>query len=206
MSRFQPKPGPLAAAALALLAGFTVLGCSAHSPLSTSSAASAAPTGATPKPIGRARIADRHEVGGGDERRAAEARETLDTAFAAGQAALLAGDEDLAFDNFDKAIEGVMRADVDLDAHPELLARAEDVVAAIHDLAASAASEAEDAGQVVDHPRLDGVAAADSIDPIEIAAGTYANLTIPMVKHPAVDALIRFYTGRGTGFRQFTSG
>lgn len=194
MTRIQSKSSPAAATALALLAGVTVLGCSAHSPVATSGVGAG---GSAPRPVGRARIADRHEVGGGDERRALEAREILESSFAAGQAALLAGEEDVAFDNFDTALEAVMGSEVDLQAHPDLLARAEDVVAAIHDLAAAVATQADDAELDLEHPRLDGVAAADAVDPIEIAAGTYANLTIPMVKHPAVDALIRFYTGRG---------
>lgn len=186
--------GPLALATLAALLGSTLLGCSAHVP-SALKASVASPSGTAPKPVGRARIAERHEIGGGEDRRAQEAREALEAAYTMGQASLLAGDEDAAFDSFDHALEAVMTSEVDLDAHPELRERTDDVMASIHDLVASAASA--ETPTTVDRPFTDG--ASDAIDPTKIAEGTYANLEIPMVAHPAVDSLIRFYTGRGKG-------
>ena len=77
---------------------------------------------------------DRHESGGGDARRVEQALAQMETSYAAGQASLLAGDEDAAFDSFDEALDVVLRSDLDLDAHPDLKDRAEGIVASVNEL------------------------------------------------------------------------
>ena len=103
--------------------------------------------------------------------------------------ALLAGDEDAAFDSFDAAVEAILRSDVDLDAHPDVRDRAETIIAAINDLVVSVAVDQD--------PTAPGIPQISDIpDGVAIAQASCANLTVPLVSHPAVAAMIRFYTGR----------
>lgn len=180
---------PVSRVLLGTLAGgsLLLLGCSAHVPVASSTSPAAR------KPLDHSILADRHEAGGGDTRRIEQALQRMESSFAAGQASLLAGDDDAAFDSFDAALDVVLRSDVDLDAHPDLRDRAEQIVASINELAV-AHVEAEDARseEVPDLPTLD-----ESLDSAEVAQlWRSGDLQIPMVSHPAVDSMIRFYTGR----------
>jgi membrane-bound lytic murein transglycosylase D len=190
----------LAVVAAALSAGL-LLGCSAHGPVGSTSApvasASQSPAPAASPAVGsaagRARIASRHEVGGGEEMKEQAAREELESAYAAGQASLLEGDEDAAYDSFDRAMDAVLESGLDLDTHPALRERAEEVMDSIHDLAADAEAEETAGEEAPGVPVLDGEEEADRVTAARLAA---ADLTIPMVSHPSVDAMIHFYTGR----------
>lgn len=173
--------------ALAALASLTLVGCSAHSGLPPSPTATRAAK-ASPEVLTHAALSARHEAGGGDAARVDRALKEMETAFATGQAALLAGDEDAAFDAFDDAVASVLRSDVDLDAHPDVRERADQVIAAINEIAVSIA--------VAEEPTAPGVPRIADIDGVAIARASCANLTIPLVSHPAVDAMVRFYTGR----------
>src|SRR5687768_4789632 len=186
---------------LAATAAASLLGCSAHSSagLTPSTRIPAARATARPgsEPVSRIAIAQRHEVGAPNERRAADALEVLETHFAAGQAALLAGDDDAAFEAFDLAVDSVLTSDLDLEAHPDLRERTEEVMAAIHDLATEVAAEAAAAESAPGVPTLD-----DSQDGNVIAATSVntkmwsGDFTIPMVSHPAIDSMVRFYSTR----------
>ena len=174
--------GTLAPASLLLL-----LGCTAHAPMTATT--SAAPV--TRQAPEHSALVDRHESGGGDARRVEQALLRVEGAYAAGQASLLAGDDEAAFDSFDEALEVILRSDLDLDAHPDFRDRAEQVIASINELAVTAAG-ADDGEEVPGLPHLD-----DETDAVAVTEmWRSGDLRIPMVSHPSVDAMIRFYTGR----------
>lgn len=184
----------LLGALAALAAGSLLMGCSAHAPVASLSAGSVA-TGAPVRagvPTERGALSARHEAGGGDARQAEAVLQRAETAFAVGQAALLTGDEEKAYDAFDEAVGAVLSSGLDLDIHPDLRDRAEALVASIHALAVAEAAEPEVAGEEAPEVPVLG----EDADGAEAISSCCQNLQVPMVSHPAVDAMVRFYTGR----------
>jgi membrane-bound lytic murein transglycosylase D len=178
---------------LAAAAALSLLGCAAHQPLSTSTVSASTTPPAHLEPIGHSRLAARHELGGGDTREAQELIQRVETTQAAGQAAMLAGDEQAAFDQFDQAVELILRSPVDLDAYPEMRDRAERAIASMHDLAAAAAAEPDADEEAPEVPVIED----DVADGVAVARQWAASdLQVPMVDHPSVDAMARFYSGR----------
>jgi len=188
------RAGWLRQVPVVLLAGATALslmGCAAHQPGAT------AATAATPpprlEPVGHARLAARHELGGGDTREAQELIQRVETIQAAGQAAMLAGDEQAAFNQFDQAVDLLLRSPVDLDAYPELRDRADRAIASMHDVATAAAEEPDVDEEAPGVPQIDD----ELTDGVAVAAQwAGSDLQVPMVDHPSVDAMARFYSGR----------
>ena len=206
MNRSAHTPGH-AVLVLALSAGAFLLGCAPHAALTagtaappTAAATSTSSQGAAAAPStppARLNLAERHEIASEADRAAVRVRTQLDASFTAGQAALAAGDQDAAYDDFDQALDAVVLGDIDLDAHPDLRDRVEEVMASIDDLAAEAAAEPDAPGEEAPaHPTLEGQSAGDMVLPSRPVGDCCPNLTIPMVQHPSVDAMIRFYTGK----------
>jgi membrane-bound lytic murein transglycosylase D len=193
---------PAAAASL-------LLGCAAHDPAAdTTLTARAAAEAATPTELDRLRRAERFEIGASDERQAYELRNRLDGAWEEGQALWLAGELDGAFDTFDAGLEAVVASGIELESHPSLRRRVEDILEGVHALAVEEAlRDATAVSEAPELPELDepgdgstprAVAAhapARAGTPSWLASAT-GDYTLPMRDHPSVDAMVRFYTER----------
>lgn len=206
-------------AILAIAAPALLLGCSAHqpgtvggSPPTRAEAQRGVADAAPSTESERARLAERYEAGEPAEARAVRVREALDAAYEQGRAARMAGDLDAAFDAFDRALDQVLGSGLALEMHPELEARAEAVMAAIHEVAVEEAATratlddglrpaALGAAGIAPVPSLE--ATSPPLATTTASAGTpggpgllTAPLTVPMSQDPSVDSMVRFYTGR----------
>ena len=179
----------LATAGLALLAS-CLTGCATHGVIVSTGRTSRGPlmTSASLDGVSRARLAQRYEDGADHARRVAEARARLDANYEEGRAEWLAGDLDAAATTFDRALGDVLAQDIDLELEPELLARVEVVMASIHEMAVNEA--ATDEAPLVDEA-LRTAALPGCFVPEHVGA-----FTIPVVCHPAVDAMVSFYSTR----------
>lgn len=190
----------LALLALGLAATSTLLGCASRvgasaRPATTQRADAARPQEAL---LARARLAERHEVGAAEQRRLVELQVSLDAAVEEGRTALLAGNSEAAFGHFDRALDLVMRTELDIDANPAFRAHVEQVLAEMNELALREAGENEALDE-------DGTRLADLPGDIESLAPAVAvhhlpppdaPFTIPFHDHSSVDAMINFYSGR----------
>jgi membrane-bound lytic murein transglycosylase D len=209
MGMQRVRTSRLSSIAGALAASSLLFGCAAHDPGHTGTVASAArPERPANVELARAAHADRLEHGASSERTALELRGRLDQSWEQGQASWLAGDLESAFDSFDAGLDAVLVSGLDLDAHPDLRRRVDDILEGVHHLAVDEAMSDESAGPAAPELPSLGEAAAPgerlaAAPPVlrtvhqttpDWLVGSTGGYTIPMRDDPAVDAMVRFYT------------
>jgi membrane-bound lytic murein transglycosylase D len=202
---------------VALAAASLLLGCAAHdrgavgtldgaSPGGGGARAAASAKAAEPsQPAAAPSLTDRFEAASPSAPAVAAARDRLDETFERGRAAWLAGDADRAFELFDEALDPILSASFDLHAEPELRARVEEVLAAVHEMTVAAgviddpAAEERELARAALEPQGQGAATRARLEE-DLAAvvgnSVYAGpYTVPMHDDPAVDSMVAFYTG-----------
>lgn len=193
------RPAALLPVVVPVVSSCLLLGCSARQPGTVAAARDARPAAAMAPASAKHAIVAR----AADAEAVAHVRATLDETYEQGLAAWMAGDVDRAFDLFDRALAPVLDAPFDVKAHPELDRRVEEVLAAIHDLTVESADTGADVGEDLALASL-APSELDARTPVPAPAASLAGAAtvsretyvIPMKDHPAVDAMVRFYTGR----------